>query len=135
MDHSAYAEADYGQPHIPPMTPPVIDPGADAADARLATADGDSDSPGSQPAQVDRDGEDERLFDGARNGGDRDFPGEQPDEIVPGQGDNDVPGETPDEVAPGQGDFDQPDSSPIESPPLPDTGPDTGPIETPPPPD
>ena len=131
MDRNAYASADYRQPHIPPATPPVIEPGADADDAaRLAGDDGDSDAPGSQPAHFNRGREDQQRFDGSGNGGrngggDRDFPGEQPDEIVPDQG-NEVPGQTPDEVAPDQGDFDQPDSSPIESPP---------PMETPPPPD
>lgn len=141
MTLNAYADADYGQPHIPPTTPPVIDAGADANEAATLTrGDRASDAPGLRPARFDRRLEDERLFDGSRNGshaggGDRDFPGEQPDEIVPDQGDNDVPGQTPDEVAPDQGDFYQPDSSPIESPPPPDTGPDTGPMETPPPPD
>jgi hypothetical protein len=145
MTSNAYAEADYGQPHIPPATPPAIDPGASAEDAATLPDDqGDSDAPGSRIAGFDRTAEDRNLFDGSRdgslsggggNGGDRDYPGQQPDEVAPEPGDNDVPGQTPDEVAPDQGDFDQPDSSPIESPPLPGTGSDTAPFETPMPPD
>ena len=138
MDRSDYADADYRQPHVPPATPPVIDPNADAQDAAtLAMDDGDSHAPGSQPAHFHRGREDEALFDRnnveqpASDGGDRDFPGEQPDEIVPDEGDGYEPGSTPDEVSPDQGDFDRPDSSPVEMPPQPDTGP----IETPPPPD
>jgi hypothetical protein len=131
MDRTAYADADYRQPHVPPATPPVIDANADAAEAAtLAMDDGDSDAPGSQPAHFNRSREDEVAFDHGNEGhllsgqgGDRDYPGQQPDEIVPGQGDTEVPERTPDEVAPDQGDFDRPDSSPIESPPQPDFAP------------
>jgi len=121
MDRTAYADADYRQPNVPPATPPVIDPNASADDAAtLANDNGDSDAPGSQPAHFNRGREDEGLFDG---GGDRDNPGEQPDEIVPDQGDTDVPDRTPDEVAPDQGDFYQPDSAPTEMPSPPDSAP------------
>ena len=132
MDRNPYADADYRQPNVPPATPPVIDPNADAGDAaELALADGDSEAPGSQPAHFShgRDGGGSNRGHQLSGGGDRDYPGEQPDEIVPGQGDTDVPERTPDEVAPDQGDFDRPDSSPIEMPPQPDTMP----AETPPP--
>ena len=138
MDRNPYADADYRQPNVPPATPPVIDPNADARDAaELALADGDSEAPGSQPAHFSRGREDDVTFDHGNaghllaGGGDGDYPGEQPDEIVPDQGDNDVPHRTPDEVAPGQGDFDRPDSAPQEMP----AQPDTAPVETPPPPD
>lgn len=125
MIDQSYASENYGQPTVPPATPPVIDSNADASDAaELALDNGDSDAPGSQPAHFNRSGEDEVLFDGAsRNstsgGGDRDFPGQQPDEIVPGQGDSDVPERSPDEVAPGQGDFDRPGNAPDEIQPQP----------------
>src|SRR5690606_25657006 len=90
----------------------------------LPDASGDSDAPGSQPAHFERGREDERLFDGGRNGGDQIEPGKQPDEIVPDEGDIDQPGRTPDEVSPDQGDFDSPDSAPDEVPPQPDAFPD-----------
>lgn len=134
MDRDRYADADYGQPTVPPATPPVINPAADADDAAdLTLPSGDSDAPGSQPAHFDRTREDEALFDrGSANataGGDEDFPGEQPDEIVPDQGDTDVPERTPDEVSPDQGDFDRPGQAPEEMPPQPGATPG----ETPPP--
>jgi hypothetical protein len=132
MDRNQYADADYRQPNVPPATPPVIDPNADAGDAELALADGDSEAPGSQPAHFNRvtfdHGSEGHLLAGGGDGG---YPGKQPDEIVPGQGDSDMPHRTPDEVAPGQGDFDRPDSAPQEMP----AQPDSAPVETPPPPD
>lgn len=134
MDRDTYADADYRQPNIPPATPPTIDANASAQDAASVFDNGDSDSPGSQPAHFNRTREDEVLFDGGSAnstaaGGDEDFPGRQPDEIVPGQGDTDVPERTPDEVSPDQGDFDRPGNAPIEMPPQPGSTPG----ETPPP--
>ena len=124
MTSTAYADADFRQPHVPPATPPVIDSNASASDAAtLAQDNRDSEAPCSRLAQFDRGREDEAIFAERGGGGDRDFPGEQPDEVVPGQGDSDWPERSPDEVAPGQGDFDRPDSSPMESPPQPDTAP------------
>jgi hypothetical protein len=126
MDRSAYTNADYDRPHVPPGTPPVIDSAADAGDAAtLVDSDGDSDSPGSRTAHLDRELEDASLFDG----GDTDEPGHQPDEIVPDKGDTVEPGQRPDEVSPDQGDFDRPGGTPDEMPPQPDTAP----AETPPP--
>lgn len=130
MDRSDYTDADYAQPHVPPATPPVIDPNASAEDAAtLAMDNGDSHAPGSQPAHFHRGREDDYLFDGGGDGGDTIEPGEQPDEIVPDEGDTDVPDRAPDEVSPGQGDFDRPDSAPVEMPPQPGSTPG----ETPPP--
>ena len=136
MDRDAYTNASYDQPHVPPATPPVIDSAADANEAAsLAMASGDSDSPGSHPAQFDRSREDAVDFDhgGAAHlqsgGGSTYNPGKQPDEVGPGEGDSDQPGRTPDEVAPGQGDFDTPDKAPAELPPQPGSTPG----ETPPP--
>ena len=136
MDRSDYANADYDRPHVPPATPPVIDSAADARDAAiLSDTRGDSDSPGSNPAHLDRSREDSVDFDHGSGqhlqsgGGDRYDPGSQPDEVGPGQGDDAQPGRTPDEVAPGQGDFDMPDSAPAEMPPQPGSTPG----ETPPP--
>jgi len=67
---------DYDHPTIPPGTPPVIQPDADADEAsELVRDDGDSDYPGQVPAETP-----------APDQGDRVEPA-APDEVQPDQGD------------------------------------------------
>lgn len=78
---------EFGGRTVPPTTPPVVNAGASADDARRADADGDSDFPGSNPDEV------------RPTPPDFDQPNRAPDQEVPSPGaDNDQPGGTPQET-------------------------------------
>lgn len=104
MDRDDYTDESYTQPHIPPATPPVIDPQADAGDAAtLAMVNGDSDYPGTRSSSFPRGAEDEELQ-----------PGNSPDELDPDDGGDTVEPQSPDELDPGGGDTIEPDAVPDE---------------------
>ena len=88
QSHPQEAER-FGGRTVPPTTPPVINAGASASDARRAGAGGDTDFPGSNPDEVQP------------NPPDFDQPDRAPDQEVPRPGgDTDQPGKTPSETPP-----------------------------------
>ncbi len=96
MDRQDYTDESYERAHLPPATPPTIDPNADPLSAaELANDNGDSDYPG-------------------RPGDDDITPGDTPDEIVPDDGDPVEP-TSPDEISIERGDHDNPGATPPET--------------------
>lgn len=92
MQNQRHGSDDYERARVPPATPPVIDRNADPEDAALrAMENGDSDFPGSRPAELPP-GRDDRIEPTA------------PPEVEPTPDDNDQPDAAPDEVTPEQPD-------------------------------
>ena len=108
---------EYSNPHLPPSTPPVIDPNAEPVSAAELSGDrGDAEVDGEAMSSFDRSAEDAAIGAG---GGDTDQPGKTPDEIVPDEGDTTRP-TAPDEIEIERPDTDNPGQAPMETPPPPD---------------